>query len=495
MTMINVSDMIILECYEVKHINKRGENMEEQKKKTRKTSTTKEKTAVEKTTKKASSTKVASSKKEVTPKSTTRKTKTDTAKKITEEPKTTKKATTKSKAVTKEVTKALKGTAEREAAKEQNVERVKEAREEARVVPVKKEVKVPQIEKSKENNKETKVVTMPKESKQSKVVAAQKITNNKNQIKKSATPVGTKKQEKRCIYISIGSIIVAIIIALLVIVNVQLAKHAYSVTKEKFAQQNVVENIDDEEQEIGTVINFKSELVTKLTEKITLTPNVVASIYKEGAFNEETISNGLKLRMAWAKVGEENKYMAKEGEQDIVAIEKAKIQESIQNIFGTQVQYKDMSFNNTIVNEFVSTTENQGVINYNNNLYTGKISEIEEENTSLIYQEIKKVVQYDDRIELYVNTAFIKAEDGKYSIYKNYANGFNNKLLEVTNEELFANEAIDLTTGEGTITVKQNSVLDSIREKLNTYSYTFRIDDSINEYYLSEFKMETNELQ
>ncbi len=222
--------------------------------------------------------------------------------------------------------------------------------------------------------------------------------------------------------------------------------------------------------------------------------NTTASIYQIGTFDTYTIPDDLKLRIGWANLKEESKFHAKQATgESIVVVEKNAMRESIKEIFGSQIKYKDVSFDNTNIKTFSTYAETQGIINYEAEKYTGIINErVEEDRVAFIYQEIQKIIQYNNEIEIVIKTAFVNQEDDKYVIYQNYNDDFENKLLETTYEKMFENSVFNKRTGEGAVAISNNKVLDEIRHELNTYKYTFTKDDSTEEYYLKEFKKENS---
>lgn len=352
----------------------------------------------------------------------------------------------------------------------------------------------------KENNK--KIEKKPEtqnvieKSKMETISKALKQNNSSNNISKESSIPETntkkvKKTEKKYFDISLGTIIAIVAILLLIIINIKLGIHAYNIIKGKDEVQSANSDLqlEDDEQEIGHVLNKKNEIVKNIVEKMTFIPNATASIYKSEEFNAETINNDLKLRLGWAKIKDESKLRAqKENGEEIIAVEREIMKESIRSIFGKQMNYNDQSFNNTDVKTFSGYALNPGVINYNSDLYVANpMAEESETNSPFIYQEIQKLLQYDEKIVVHVKSVFVDVKDGKYILYKNYNNSFKEELAEITPEELLKDKTINKYTGEGTITLETNSALDNIREKLDTYTYTYLLDQETNEYYLSEF--------
>ena len=344
----------------------------------------------------------------------------------------------------------------------------------------------------KETLKEITTIEKNKESKKSKKIVEKNETLKEPKAKKK---LPKEEKSKKYIEISIGGIIAVLFIALLIVLNINLGKNAYNMTKgNNTTQNNVIDTEAEVEETIGTVLNNQNQTVNKLIEKIILPINTTASIYKVGTFDENTIPDDLKLRIGWANLKEESKFHAKQATgESIIVVEKSAMQESIKDIFGNQVKYKDVSFDNTNLKVFSTYAETQGIIDYEGESYTAIINEnFEESGMSFIYQEIQKVIQYDNEIVIIMKAAFVNQEDGKCIIYQNYNDDFENKLLETTYEKLFENSVFNKKTGEGAIAISNNEELNEIRNELNTYKYIFEKDELIGEYYLKEFKKENS---
>lgn len=354
--------------------------------------------------------------------------------------------------------------------------------EEKDKVDSKKEIKKTADTKSSEDNKKI-----------GKVVESKKTTNKYQTKDEQPKEQKQTEKSKKYIEISIGGIIAVIFIGLLIVLNITLGKWAYNMTKENNVTQNDVVDTDAEvEESIGTVLNNQNHTVNKLLEKIILPLNTTASIYQIGTFDQNTIPDDLILRIGWANLKEESKFHAKQATgESIIVVEKASMEESIKEIFGSEVKYKDVSFDNTNAKEFSKYAETQGIVAYDGETYTGVVNEIAEEGKdAFIYQELQKVVQYDNEIIILTKTAFINEENSEYVIYQNYNESFENRLMQIAPEELFKGSTFNKVTGEGSTAVTKNTALNGIRNELNTYKYTFAKDNTTGEYYLKEFGKE-----
>lgn len=250
----------------------------------------------------------------------------------------------------------------------------------------------------------------------------------------------------------------------------------------------------------ATELDVNDNMVRKLIKKIDFPTYAVASIYNERRFDLNTISNDLILRLGWTNVEKQwvKNNIDNIGEYKQTAAEK-NLEKSIINIFGNKVKFSHESFTNTDVEIFYGYEENQGEINYSNNLYTANYIEGGGGDMPFIHQEIKEVLKYDNRIMIYVNTAFIdtkyidndKGGYFEYIIYKDYINGmFEEKICTTTSEEFIKYYLDDESNGE--ISLKFNAQIAGLSNKLNTYVYEFELDNATGEYYLSKFYARSN---
>lgn len=349
---------------------------------------------------------------------------------------------------------------------------------------VKEEPKLTVAHEKEEQN----IIANSQEIKKEKSVK-EKAPKQKNKQQKENKP---KKEKKQYIDISIGAILCTIIIVALLVLNIKLGVRAYNIVT-----KNEDTNYEDKPredisvtQEVGNVVDSNNELVEEMKEKITFAPNVVASIYNAEPFSTNTIPNDLKLRIGWAKVKNEDKLRSiNEKNEDIEALEKETMEESIKNILGPQVKCKHEDFENTNISTFSTHAQNKGTIYYSEGLYKSIVdTNVEEHISPLIYQEMQKVVKYNEKVIVYVKVAYMDAKENKYIAYKDFNdNKFEEELAEFTSEELFGASELNQYTGEGTVSSNPNSALDGIREQLDTYKYTFTLDQETGTYYLSKF--------
>lgn len=344
--------------------------------------------------------------------------------------------------------------------------------------------------------------TKQKTKKKSKATirkSTSKIEKAKSTKNKSTSSTTTKKTDtntsekegKKYIDISVGAILCVVIIVELIILNVKLVTRAYNLMTKNQVENSDVEtdnNIIKNNEKENETIN-KEQLMDKIKEKITFTPNATASIYDAAPFSANNVPNDLKLILGWEKIDDEKKLKSQDEEyQQLEAIEREIMEENIKTIFGPNVKYKDESFNNTKFTKFLTYSPNLGTITYNNGIYTSVVvGNMGTEISPIIYQEIQEVVKHTDKVSVYVKVVYFDVEENKYIAYKDFENEeFQERLLEITPEELFEEETFDRYTGEGSVTINTNASLNGIRNKLDTYVYIFSLNKETGEYYLSK---------
>lgn len=308
-------------------------------------------------------------------------------------------------------------------------------------------------------------------------------------------------QNRRSPYIIIPIIMIALLITALICLGVYTynLKSELSEDKKQKTEINEQNNLNSEnlgdinlnKEEVSVELNKEDSIVNMLIQKIDFPTYAIASIYKTKSFNLETIPNDLILRLGWANAEKEliKNNIDNLGEYK-QTVTKEKFDESVTNIFGTELNYLDDSFTNIDVPTFHAYAQNRGVINYFNNLYTANYAKGSGD-AAFIQQEVQKVLKYSDKIELYVKTAFIDLEydntqrEFNYIIYKDFNTGkFEGMLGKTTSSEL-NNSYVSDENKESSF--NSNSEILKVEDELNTYVYTFTIDKINNSYYLSGF--------
>lgn len=300
-------------------------------------------------------------------------------------------------------------------------------------------------------------------------------------------------RNKKEVSISLGSIIVV----LLIVVLIGLIIYAYKTINETkndstknpeihVANENILKDGESVE------LNQENNEVKELIKKIDFPTYAVASIYKTKGFDVDTIENDLILRLAWSKLEKElvENNVDNIGEYKQTAT-KENLENSITEIFGKNMEYADETFTNIDVPTFYGNESNQGNVKFYNNTYTSNYIESEGGDVPFIHQQIEKVLKYNDRIEVYVKTAFIDTEydevsnEYNYIIYKNFKNNEFNKKITQMNSLKFLDAYSEKENKLECF--RENSQIEKISDKLDTYVYTFILDEVDKNYYLNEF--------
>ena len=300
-------------------------------------------------------------------------------------------------------------------------------------------------------------------------------------------------RNKKEVSISLGSIIVVLLIAVLIGLIIYAYKTINEIKNDSAKNPEIHaanENILKDGESVE--LNQENNEVKELIKKIDFPTYAVASIYKTKGFDVDTIENDLILRLAWSKLEKElvENNVDNIGEYKQTAT-KENLENSITEIFGKNMEYADETFTNIDVPTFYGNESNQGNVKFYNNTYTSNYIESEGGDVPFIHQQIEKVLKYNDRIEVYVKTAFIDTEydevsnEYNYIIYKNFKNNeFNKKITQMNSLKFldaYSEEENKLEC------FRENSQIEKISDKLDTYVYTFILDEGDKNYYLNEF--------
>lgn len=300
-------------------------------------------------------------------------------------------------------------------------------------------------------------------------------------------------RNKKEVSISLGSIIVVLLIAVLIGLIIYAYKTINEIKNDSAKNPEIHaanENILKDGESVE--LNQENNEVKELIKKIDFPTYAVASIYKTKGFDVDTIENDLILRLAWSKLEKElvENNVDNIGEYKQTAT-KENLENSITEIFGKNIEYTDETFTNIDVPTFYGNEANQGNVKYYNNTYTSNYIESEGGDVPFIHQQIEKVLKYNDRIEVYVKTAFIDTEydevsnEYDYIIYKDFKNNEFNKKITQMNSLKFLDAYSDQENKLECF--RENPQIGKISDKLDTYVYTFILDEGDKNYYLNEF--------
>ena len=297
-------------------------------------------------------------------------------------------------------------------------------------------------------------------------------------------------EDKKHVKISLGTAICIVIIFLLVIALILLGCYTYvlknsanktSNTDVADASQSTNDNTPKNEvtkpvADVGTELNVNDSIVKSLTDKIDFNTNARASIYKVGSFNSNNISNDLILKLGWDSIKDKKQVEGLSPLPDEV-VTKKEMAQSISNLFGPKIKYTDTSFAIVDIETFHGYQGLVGdTVNYSNNSYSVELFQGGGGDCPFIQEQVTKALQYNNKIEIYVKTAFVdtkyveSSDSFEYILYKDFnfaTNTFNNQLSKIA----------------------ATQKMPELSSDFNTYVYTFDLDSSSGNYYLSGFNM------
>ena len=283
----------------------------------------------------------------------------------------------------------------------------------------------------------------------------------------------------------INTVLVILVIILIVMVFTLLYSQGKTSKKSntKFnAYGQEVENIRKDET---TTMSLKSSIAKKLIEKVDFESGILDELigFKKIDFinenSEDYVYNDTILRMAMSKSFDELVKIDSQTGNQIHELEQKKLERSIENIFGDKIKYTNAMFKGIIS----STFENGNIFNteISYNRAQKKYSMILRQEGGNGFKYIKqvpfKINQVDEStIELEQKIGFIVPiqKDGSWTnkAYKDYISG------ELKNLQTLIDE-------KETIEDLENKME---KEELNIVKYTFKLDKSMNQYYLTNFE-------
>ena len=288
----------------------------------------------------------------------------------------------------------------------------------------------------------------------------------------------------------ISVILVIIVIILLGMVFVLLYNQGY-INADKEVNVSIGDKQDNGEKDTKgskeiTPISLESTIVEKLINKVNFESGILDELimFKNIDFinenSENYVSNSTVLRMGLTMAGDQLKESGESLPNGLpfMELKTDQMDTSIKNIFGSEIKYKHLGFYGMISSEFYNCSGFNTDISYD---------KIEDEYLFIpvqgggdgfryIIQEPCKANKIDEQtIELEQKIAFVKpvmTKDNEWTneIYKDYVSGeFEDLAFESEmNGEEFRKEIKDAN--------------------LNTAKYTFKLDKSTNEYYLTSFE-------
>ena len=180
-------------------------------------------------------------------------------------------------------------------------------------------------------------------------------------------------KEKRYVKISLEMAVCIILIILVTVALILLSIYTYNLkkieNKGNIGYENVINNDENTiETQKNTVlegnnitntnkkksewkeIDINDSVVKAIIKKFNFKTYATASIYKAGNFSSENIPNDLVLRLGWDRIEASKKKLLNNPSKETVTKEIMK--QSIANVFGNKINYKDSSFAKIDVNTF-----------------------------------------------------------------------------------------------------------------------------------------------
>ena len=180
-------------------------------------------------------------------------------------------------------------------------------------------------------------------------------------------------KEKRYVKISLEMAVCIILIILVTVALIFLSIYTYNLkkieNKGNIGYENVINNDENTiETQKNTVlegnnitntnkkksewkeIDINDSVVKAIIKKFNFKTYATASIYKAGNFSSENIPNDLVLRLGWDRIEASKKKLLNNPSKETVTKEIMK--QSIANVFGNKINYKDSSFAKIDVNTF-----------------------------------------------------------------------------------------------------------------------------------------------
>ncbi len=180
-------------------------------------------------------------------------------------------------------------------------------------------------------------------------------------------------KEKRYVKISLKMAVCIILIILVTVALIFLSIYTYNLkkieNKGNIGYENVINNDENtietqkntvlegnnitntnKKKSEGKEIDINDSVVKAIIKKFNFKTYATASIYKAGNFSSENIPNDLVLRLGWDRIEASKKKLLNNSSKETVTKEIMK--QSIANVFGNKINYKDSSFAKIDVNTF-----------------------------------------------------------------------------------------------------------------------------------------------
>lgn len=264
---------------------------------------------------------------------------------------------------------------------------------------------------------------------------------------KKTKNIKIKDKNKLIIYVVVATLLI-ISVGTLVITNKE--KRGEWVTLEEENKKEVLTGTD-----YYSIMNYQ-----KLN---TLPDEYYGYFYKNNKVEAKDIDNKVKLYMAIRKVAEEQKLGDIEKE---IKIKESDIAKAIKEIFGNKIEYKNESLNGN------ACSYTNFKYDKKSKTYIQEPGDCTDDSTDTILDEVISTTEENNIVKVQEKVGFVETSYNletkklSYNIYK------------------------DVDKKEKVATVDSYSI-DSCKDSLNTYQYTFKKDN--NHYYLESIEMIVSE--
>lgn len=235
-----------------------------------------------------------------------------------------------------------------------------------------------------------------------------------------------------------GNVILIIVCIIIITIGIITMPTIYKwISKKSLSNNKIDVQITEEKKEATTKITLESEILKELVYPIMHNDiNVTDSYYKMDNISVTSFSNNDILYNAFLQIY--SGYLVKDSTNSI-SFSSNYLESRIKNIFGPNTGYNLTDF--TVPTG--SMSEYVGVFRYNSGNDTYVLEKNSNTTPTTTYYDIKKIYDVTSKDENTINTlfyvAFIKIENGKYTLYRDYnytdeiSSGNFNSLDDVAN--------------------------------------------------------------
>lgn len=295
--------------------------------------------------------------------------------------------------------------------------------------------------------------------------------------------------------ISLGTAICIFIITAIILIIAGIC--CYNVLNENNESKEVTTNANVTNVEVAEEMSLDDETVQTLYSYVN---GAQSSLYKYETVNKSTIDNDLVLKMAYNYLANTNENLYKHEEGYVSEgigtytgdyIEKDLIAEGANTVFGKEINYQDEEFyikDETMMQSKHSEYESEK-LSYNSEKENYELISFDSESYTDVKEIVEKALKYNDKIEIYVKPIFwycdmaneINTTDLDH-VYTYLYESFDYDNFEFVNE-------IGILKDEDIEEIKEEDLISEINsDELNTYKYTFELDESTGNYYFSSFE-------